>query len=74
MSFENLNAVRRTDEMFRKREQPLHHKHDSVLEKLNIDMIKSFSIADPLHLLELGKNYNILTYGIILIMITIDNK
>lgn len=54
MSFENLNAIRRTDAMFRNREQPSHHKMRSILEELNIDMIKSFSVADSLHLLELG--------------------
>lgn len=54
MSFGNINAIRRTDTMFRNREQPEHHKIDSMIEQLNIDMIESFTIADPLHLLELG--------------------
>lgn len=54
MSFVNLDAVRRTDTMFRGREHPEHHHRDSVLEELDIDMIKSFSIADTLHLFELG--------------------
>lgn len=54
MSFTNLNAPRRTDAAFRNREQPEHHKMDSVIEQLDIDMIRSFTVADPLHLLELG--------------------
>lgn len=54
MSFTNLNAVRRTDEMFRNREQPEHHHYYSVIEELEFDMIGAFSIADVLHLIELG--------------------
>lgn len=54
MSFSNLNAIRRTDEMFRNREQPQHHNFDSIIEELGIDMIGAFSIADPLHLFEYG--------------------
>lgn len=54
MSYEDLGADLRTDKNFRDREQPEHHHEDSVLEYLDIDMIKSFSIADSLHLLELG--------------------
>lgn len=59
MSFENINAPRRTDEMFRQREQREHHKANSVIEELKIDMIASFSVADSLHLLELGTDEKI---------------
>lgn len=54
MSFTNLKADRRTNESFRNRIQPTHHKEISPLEVLKIDMVKSFPTSDPLHLLELG--------------------
>lgn len=54
MSFPNIDAPRRTNETFRRKTQPSHHKDTSVLEDLDIDMIKSFPIADPLHLLHQG--------------------
>lgn len=57
MSFGNLSAARRTDASYRSREQPDHHLMYSIIEELEIDMIESFSIADTLHLLELG-DYN----------------
>lgn len=31
-----------------------HHKEYTPLQELPIDMIKSFPVSDPLHLLELG--------------------
>lgn len=55
MSFPNISAERRTDKMFRNRDQPQHHKNEkSLFEELPIDMISSFPTSDPLHLLELG--------------------
>lgn len=55
MSFPNLDAIRRSDESFRERSQPEHHKENSVIEHLNgINMIQDFPTSDPLHLLELG--------------------
>lgn len=51
----------RTDESFRNRAQPIHHKETSSLEHLRkadgtplLDMIKHFPTSDPLHLLEEG--------------------
>lgn len=44
----------RSNESFRNRCDPQHHKITSIIENLNIDMIKSFPSSDPLHLLELG--------------------
>lgn len=44
----------RTDENFRRRFQREHHKGYTMLEQLNIDMIKSFPTSDSLHLLDLG--------------------
>lgn len=54
MCFPDLNAERRTNELFRNRIQPKHHKEMSPFEALPIDMISSFPVSDPLHLLELG--------------------
>lgn len=45
----------RTDERFRNRFQPEHHAAErSILERLPIDMVKMFIIADALHLIDLG--------------------
>lgn len=44
----------RTDTQFRSRFQTEHHREDSILENLPIDMIKSFPTTDSLHLLHLG--------------------
>lgn len=54
MCFTKLDAPRRTNETFRNRDHPEHHKEKSPFEVLFIDMIASFPTSDPLHLLELG--------------------
>lgn len=54
MSFPKIDARRRTNEAFRTREQKMHHKETSLLERLNIDMIKAFRTSVSLHLLDLG--------------------
>lgn len=54
MSFTNISAARKTNDTFRSRIQPEHHKETSPLEELEIDMINDFPSSDPLHLLELG--------------------
>ncbi|KAE8738901.1 hypothetical protein FOCC_FOCC015602 [Frankliniella occidentalis] len=53
MIFEDLDAPLRTDESFKKREQPRHHRGDSPLEDLNTPMISAFRL-DPMHLLWAG--------------------
>lgn len=50
MSFPDLDAPLRTDETFRNKQQPEHHKYDSPFLDLGIDMVKRFTVADPLHL------------------------
>ncbi|KAE8745038.1 hypothetical protein FOCC_FOCC008350 [Frankliniella occidentalis] len=54
-TFTGLNCPLRTDESFRNRDQPLHHKPGLVspLERINTGMISQFRL-DPLHLLYLG--------------------
>lgn len=55
MSFPRTNCTRRTDESFREREQPEHHKElRSIIEELDINMVDDFPVSDPLHLVELG--------------------
>lgn len=54
MSFPNLDCDRRTNESFRNRDQPEHHKITSILEELDIDMIGAIPTSDPLHLFDLG--------------------
>lgn len=44
----------RTDERFRTRFHPDHHKGYSLLETLLIDMIADFPVSDALHLFDLG--------------------
>lgn len=59
MSFPRTDAGPRTDDNFRnpnekEKAEILHIKEYSILQELPIDMVKSFVVADPLHLLELG--------------------
>lgn len=54
MSFPILNSERRTDQTFRNRSDPNHHKEDSLIERLPINMISTFRVSDTLHLLHLG--------------------
>lgn len=44
----------RTDQQFRTRFQPKHHKGYSILEELPIDMVHSLITSEPLHLVDLG--------------------
>lgn len=44
----------RTDEGFRKRIYGKHHKNDTPLEELPIDMVEDFPVGDSLHLIDLG--------------------
>lgn len=52
--FPKIDCAKRTDEGFRAKIYEDHHKTDSPLLKLNIDMIQKIPIADSLHLLHLG--------------------
>lgn len=55
MSYPNLDSTCRTDESFRKRLHPEHHRETSLIENLtSLDMVLDFPSSDPLHLLELG--------------------
>lgn len=52
--FPELDCVARNDEDFRKILYGKHHKVDSPLLSLPIDMIKAFPVADSMHLIDLG--------------------
>lgn len=52
--FTNMNASKRTDELFRTKADPIHHKGDTPLTDLPIDMVLQFVVGDELHLLHLG--------------------
>lgn len=54
MSFTQIHCEPRTDQSFRERQEPQHHRGSSLLENLPIDMVADFVVADPLHLLDLG--------------------
>ncbi|GAB0097594.1 uncharacterized protein DMENIID0001_132510 [Sergentomyia squamirostris] len=54
MSFSSLDAAKRTDEDFRLRKDPDHHKEATPFERLPIDMIQKFPVADSLHLFDLA--------------------
>lgn len=54
MYYSQTGCELRTDSDFRARSQAAHHKEDSLLEALSIDMVRCFPSSDPLHLLELG--------------------
>lgn len=51
--FLNLNAQLRTDESFRSKRDEDHHHGTSILEDLDIDMVKDVPL-DPMHLIYLG--------------------
>lgn len=54
MSFPRINADKRTNISFRNRTNPEHHRENTILEELPIDMIDAFITSDSLHLLNLG--------------------
>lgn len=52
--FPRAHCSKRTDSDFRSKQDNLHHKNDTPLTKLPIDMIEAFPVGDPLHLIDLG--------------------
>lgn len=54
MSFPYTGCRERTDMDFRNRSIPQHHKENSILEDLPINMVDDFVTSDDLHLLHLG--------------------
>lgn len=54
MSFPHIGAQKRTNESYRNRTNPGHHRENSIIEELPIDMIADFITSDSLHLFHLG--------------------
>lgn len=54
MSFPRLDCPKRTDNSFRSKADEDHHKEDTPLTRLPIDMVEDIIIADELHLFHLG--------------------
>lgn len=52
--FPRTECPKRTDADFRAKAYGRHHKEDSPLLQLNIDMIEQFPVGDSLHLLHQG--------------------
>lgn len=52
--FPRTDCERRTDEKFQAKLYGRHHKMDSPILKLDIDIIEQFPVGDSLHLLHLG--------------------
>lgn len=59
--YPNKKYPLRTDEHFRERKDECHHKTDSVILQLPINMISCFPVADSLHLIDLGVMKRLLT-------------
>lgn len=54
VTFLQTNCPKRNDKDFREKKYGQHHKLDSPLLKLHIDMIEDFPVSDSLHLIDLG--------------------
>ncbi|KAL4714548.1 hypothetical protein ACJJTC_006594 [Scirpophaga incertulas] len=54
VTFPDINCSERTNDGFRNKLYGAHHKNDSPLLCLPIDMVKDFPVGDSLHLIDLG--------------------
>lgn len=54
VTFPEMNCRPRTDQEFRDKKYGPHHKKDSPLLRLGIDMVEDFPVADSLHLVDWG--------------------
>lgn len=54
VTFSESSFPERTNEGFRNKRYGLHHKYDSPLLNLPIDMVEQFVVGDSLHLIDLG--------------------
>ncbi|XP_045034596.1 uncharacterized protein LOC116918629 [Daphnia magna] len=57
--FLERDSPARTDQSFRNRQHEDHHVGDSILERLDIDMVKDIPL-DPMHLVKLGVSRKLL--------------
>lgn len=68
MSYPRFDCPRRTDESFRNKTDEDHHKEDTPLTDLPIDMVEDFVVVDSLHLFDLGIHYIFNSYTILFFM------
>lgn len=54
VTFPKFDCPKRNDKDLRAKKYEEHHKLDSPLLKLNIDMIEDYLVADSIHLIDLG--------------------
>lgn len=54
MSYPRTHCARRTDSSFRNKLDEDHHKVDTALVKLPIDLVQNIPTSEPSHLLDLG--------------------
>lgn len=54
MSFARINCPLRTDQSFRNKCDSDHHKEDTPLLHLPIDIVQDIIVSDSLHLIDLG--------------------
>lgn len=54
VTFSSQMFLNRNDEEFRAKKYGAHHKADSPLLELPIDMVEDFPVGDSLHLIDLG--------------------
>ncbi|RVE45461.1 hypothetical protein evm_009896 [Chilo suppressalis] len=54
VTFSKLDCPKRNNEDFRNKKYGRHHKQDSPLLKLKIDMVEDILVSDSLHLIDLG--------------------
>lgn len=54
MIFSNTGCPKRTNDDFRLKRYGNHHKTDTPLLNLPIDMVEDFPVSDSLHLIDLG--------------------
>lgn len=54
MSFPRTDCPLRTDDDFRRKTDSDHHKYDTPLTLLPMNMIEDIIVADSLHLIDLG--------------------
>lgn len=57
MSFPQIDCPLRSDQSFRDKWDEDHHKEDSPLLQLPINMVEQFIVADSLHLFHLGNSF-----------------
>lgn len=61
VTFQSVDCPKRNNADFREKVYGRHHKKDSPLLALNVDMVEDFPVSDSLHLIDLGVMKRLLT-------------